>query len=209
MPIILHKDIDNFSKLAVWHIVESIDFFKNEHLIPSYIKNQNKRLEFAASRFLINYITPLFNWSLVSLNFNNKPMYNNGEYFFSITHSYGMVAVIISTKKNVGIDIQLMVFNKLEKLKHKFLHIQEMAFLKLLNNQDMPQVLTLSWCIKETIFKYMGVKNLSFKNQILINWNVFKKESNFIEAQVNIDNKIQPFKIEFIQIENYFLTYLI
>ena len=209
MPLILHKDIDNFSKLAVWHIVENVDFFKNKHLIPSYINNPNKKLEFAASRFLINYLTPLFNWSLVSLNLNKKPVYSNDDYFFSISHSYAMAAVIISTKKKVGIDIQQIACNKLDNLKHKFLHTQEIEFLKSVNLKDMPHLLTLSWCIKESIFKYMGVKNLSFKNQIFINWNEFKNESNSVNAQVHLDNKIHQCTIEYIQIENYFLTYLI
>lgn len=87
----------------------------------------------------------------------------NEEYHFSISHCGDYAAVIVSKDHRVGIDIEL-VTEKVGRIKHKFLSVEEFANIQhsTLNTQH----LTLLWCCKEAVFKWYGSGGVDFKDDI-------------------------------------------
>ena len=84
-------------------------------------------------------------------------------YHFSISHSDKIAAAIISKTQPVGIDAE-MITDKALRVAHKFLSEEERAFIA----KDGKEQATLLWSIKETIFKWYGLGNVDFKNDIQI-----------------------------------------
>ncbi len=81
------------------------------------------------------------------------------DYFISITHSFPFASLAFS-KKRVGIDLE-RVMPKILKVKHKFLHHNEIAWTE---NEDEVKFLTVIWVIKEALYKLHPSKYWSLKN---------------------------------------------
>lgn len=88
-----------------------------------------------------------------------------------------MAAAIISNSQPVGIDIE-MITDKANKVSHKFLHASEIQWLEKVYQKIEPFHATLIWSIKETIFKWYGLGNVDFKNDIQIHSLIEGKEEN-------------------------------
>lgn len=93
---------------------------------------------------------------------NNCPQLLNLPFSLSISHSKDVVAVIISRSNPVGIDVEY-IHPKVQRVADKFMSDDEM--------KDMPEnkkdeFLILHWSAKETLFKYYGEGELSFKEQL-------------------------------------------
>ena len=88
--------------IAIWEITETLEeLLQLSNTISTADFNTEKRKkEWLASRLLLNDINP--NYS-ISYNAFGAPELNNGS-FISISHSKGLVAIIIS-QRQVGLDI--------------------------------------------------------------------------------------------------------
>ncbi len=117
----------------------------------------------------------------------------------SITHSHQFSAIIISNKK-VGIDIELQR-EKIIKIANKFSieHIDKKV------KQNYIKKLTVIWGAKEAIFKIKNEKGISFKDHIQVQ--PFEIEDNKTTAILNLNSKLENFKIHFQEFENYTLVY--
>ena len=163
MPLFYQHNIDHSTKLAIWHIIETEDFFLNKVSIQNNITHWHKRLQHLAGRYLLQELYPDFPYHLMEIADTKKPFLPNEKYFFSISHCGDYAAVIVSKKNRVGVDIEL-VNPKIELIKHKFLNEKEF----LLPEKNNLQQLTLLWSCKEAVFKWYGNGGIDFKKQIIL-----------------------------------------
>lgn len=182
MPLFYQHNINDATKLAVWHITETEDFFLEKVTGQKNISHPHKKLQHLAGRYLLQFLHPDFPVHLISISDSKKPVLLNGDFHFSISHCGDYAAAIVSDNKTVGIDVEL-VTPKIEKIKNKFLGEEEINRLK--NNQfsvSGSQFLTLAWSTKEAIFKWYGKGAVDFKKDINIHQVIFKNERGTINA---------------------------
>lgn len=178
MPV-FYEHINDFAKIAIWHIAEANNFFLNKVPLQREISHPHKQLQHLAGRYLLQYLHPDFPNHLIEIADTRKPFLPNEAYHFSISHCGDYAAVIVSKIKRVGIDVEL-VSPVVEKIKHKFLNIEELENIQysIINNQysskspelitDNSKLLTLLWSCKEAVFKWYGNGGVDFKEHIHI-----------------------------------------
>jgi phosphopantetheinyl transferase len=164
MPIFYQQDIDTYTRLAIWKLEEAEDFFLKAVPLQREITHPHKRLQHLAGRWLLKYLFPEFPLELIRIADTRKPFLENEIYHFSISHCGDYAAVIVSEKCRVGVDIEIPT-QKVERIKHKFLHREE---LELLKHKGMESIvpLTLMWSCKEAVFKWWSYGNVDFSDQI-------------------------------------------
>jgi phosphopantetheinyl transferase len=164
MAIFFQQDIDKYTRLGIWKIEEPEEFFLNLVPLQREITHPHKRLQHLAGRWLLKYLFPAFPVGLIQIADTRKPFLEDEAYHFSISHCGDYAAVIVSEKYRVGVDIELPS-PKVERIRHKFLHREELA---LLQQKDMDSVipLTLMWSCKEAVFKWWSYGNVDFSDQI-------------------------------------------
>ena len=94
--------------------------------------------------------------SPITKDHTNKPYLSNQLCFFSISHSWPYIAVIIDTLHETGIDIQTY-HPRITDIRHKFLSPSEQTLIG-----DDPQLITLAWCAKESVYKWYGSRKVDF-----------------------------------------------
>lgn len=171
MPLFYQQNINPTTKLAIWRIEESEDFFNKTVPLQKEITHPHKRLQHLAGRFLLPYLFPNFPYEEILIADTKKPFLPNEQFHFSISHCADYAAVIVSKTSRVGIDIEL-VDKRVEKIASKFLGIAEQQFVQqyketYANNLQL-QLLTLMWSTKEAVFKWWGNGNVDFSKDIFI-----------------------------------------
>ena len=190
MAIFFQQDIDESTKLAVWKIAEEESFFQVP--LQREITHPHKRLQHLAGRFLLKYLFADVPLDLIKIADTRKPYLEDEEYHFSIYHCHDYAAAIVSKNKRVGVDIEVPT-PKVEKIKHKFLHKEELLLMNgewsmvnkdsftpkitsteqesekayaNLKSQTPNTKLTLLWCCKEAIFKWWSYGSVDFSEMI-------------------------------------------
>ena len=173
MPIFFQHNIDESSKLAVWKIEEKESFFQIP--LQREITHPHKRLQHLAGRYLLRYLFADFPLDLVKIADTRKPYLEDEAYHFSISHCSDYAAAIVSKEKRVGVDIEVPT-SKVEKIKHKFLHEEELAMcnkqgtisngVSHLPTNQLINHLTLLWCCKEAVFKWWSYGGVDFSEMI-------------------------------------------
>jgi phosphopantetheinyl transferase len=107
---------------------------------------------------------PDFPVALIQIADTRKPFLHDEAYHFSISHCGDYAAVIVSSKKKVGIDIEKPT-EIISRIKNKFLNEEELSSF---NECATIQFLTLIWSCKEAVFKWYGQGNVDFRKHILI-----------------------------------------
>jgi phosphopantetheinyl transferase len=129
MPIFFQQDIDADTRLGIWKIEEEEAFFLQSVAPQREVSHPHKKLQHLAGRYLLRALFPDFPTSLIRVADTRKPFLENEAYHFSISHCDDYAAAIVSRKERVGVDIE--VFNaKVERIKKKFLHPEELAFVE-------------------------------------------------------------------------------
>lgn len=182
MPLFYSQTINDFTKLALWHITESESFFTEQVNLVKEVTHPKKRLQHLAGRYLLKYLAPDFPLHLISINSSRKPELPGNSWFFSISHCGDYAGVILSKKNAVGIDVEL-VTPKILKISQKFLNDGELNLLTRTNNDKKPEIITLFWSAKETIFKWYGKGALSFKRNMAILEIIQDSENSWLHAQ--------------------------
>lgn len=184
MPIFFQHEIDADTRLAVWKIAEDEAFFLQHVPLQREITHPHKRLQHLAGRYLLQYLFPDFPISLIKIADTRKPFLEDEAYHFSISHCSTYAAAIVSKTKRVGMDIEVPTA-KVEKIKHKFLHQEEAAWVSgqwstaneeafplhrsqaaLGSSKSATHLLTLLWSCKEAVFKWWSYGNVDFSEVI-------------------------------------------
>jgi phosphopantetheinyl transferase len=173
MPLVYQQNINDYTKLGVWHITENEDFFLQKVPLQKDITHWHKRLQHLAGRYLLQYLFPGFPVELIKIAFTNKPFLQGDVYHFSISHCKEYAAVMVSKTERVGVDIEQCTY-KVEKIQHKFLSANELLLIDHLQKQ---LYLTIAWSVKETLYKWYGLGEIDFKKHLQINQVEIKGEN--------------------------------
>ncbi len=166
MPIFFQHQVNDTTRLGIWKIEETEDFFKSN--VPQHrsVTHPHKRLQHLAGRFLLQYLFPAFPYELVQIADTRKPYLPGDEYHFSISHCGDYAAAIVSKDKRVGIDIEIPT-EKISKIMYKFLSAHEHELFRLIEpNANRIPFATLLWSAKESIFKWYGNGGVDFRKHI-------------------------------------------
>ena len=166
MPLV--RSIHNAEiSMGLWEITEEHSFFEQASPYRAVASNPGQKLQQLASRMVLKALQPLFPISQIQLNPAGKPFLPEGLPQFSISHTRGFAAGIISAETPVGIDIEF-ISPRVLRIEKKFLNPQEYALLAPLSEQDRIVVSSLFWSIKETVYKCWGNGGVDFAEQIRI-----------------------------------------
>ncbi|HEX4876791.1 MAG TPA: 4'-phosphopantetheinyl transferase superfamily protein [Chitinophagaceae bacterium] len=169
MPVFFQHQINEYTRLGVWKIEESEDFFKRNVPVHRDVTHPHKRLQHLAGRFLLQYLFPDFPYGLIQIADTRKPFLPNEQYHFSISHCADYAAAIVSSKNRVGVDVEIPK-DKISVIADKYISSREKE--KIINNQAYgnqapdSQLLTLLWSAKESVFKWHGDGGVDFRQHI-------------------------------------------
>ena len=204
MPL-FYEHINDFAKIAIWHIAEEKNFFLHEVPLQRTITHPHKQLQHLAGRYLLQHVYPDFPYHLIEIADTRKPFLPNEEYHFSISHCGDYAAVIVSKDHRVGIDIEL-VTKKVEKVKHKFLNESELINIQ--HSTFSTQHLTLLWCCKEAVFKWYGSGGVDFKDNIHLQSSNLNTDGGIIYCEFVKEEKI-PLEIRYKYFDGLCLAWVV
>jgi phosphopantetheinyl transferase len=129
MPFIYQHQINQSSRVGVWHIAEGEDFFLPRVPLQRSITHPHKRLQHLAGRLLLTELAPGFPHELVRIADTRRPFLPDESWHFSLSHCGDYAAAVVSQVQRVGVDVEL-VSEKVERVKGKFLAQGELAMLE-------------------------------------------------------------------------------
>lgn len=176
MPLLFEKNIDNVS-FAVWKIEESLRMFlewlddKNVEKECASVKSKRRRLEIAASRYLLKYILGA-DYENILHDENGKPYLASGKYKLSISHTDGYVAISFGSV-NTGIDIERISDRAFRLVRH-YLSEDEIRLM----DTCCPVIdAVVRWSAKESVYKVIGKSVYNFKDTIFTSAFSLKNDS--------------------------------
>lgn len=166
MPLFYQQTIDRHTKIGIWKIEETENFFLETVPLQSEITHPHKRVQHLAGRYLLRYLFPDFPYELIRIATTLKPFLENEAYHFSISHCDDYAAAIVSKDKRVGIDIETIA-ERVRVVKDKFINPIEAGIIANFENQmsDLMKY-TLMWSCKEAMFKWYGNGQVDFKKHL-------------------------------------------
>lgn len=167
MPLFYQQYINESTRLAIWKIEEPESFFLLKVPLQRKITHPNKRLQHLAGRYLLPFLFNDSPYREIEIADTRKPFLPNEEYHFSISHCNTYAAALVSSNCRVGVDIELTT-SKLENIKHKFLHADELRFLNSQLPSQQLKLLSVLWCAKEATYKWYGSGSVDFSEMIRI-----------------------------------------
>ena len=211
MPLVYQQNINATTKIAVWHITESEEFFLSTVPVQREIKHWHKRLQHLAGRLLLKELYPDFPVEMIQVAGTKKPFLANEPYHFSISHCGDYAAAIVSKIHRVGADVELLN-TKIEQIQHKFTGDEELKMFakhtagNLQSSISNIQYLTLCWSVKESVFKWWGRGEVDFKKDIILKSVTGSAEQGVVHGifrnEFNLD-------IHYLFFNNNFLTWVL
>jgi phosphopantetheinyl transferase len=165
MPLFYQQNINDSTRLAIWDLQEEASFFGGY----TEIVHPQKRLQHLGGRYLLSYLFPSFDKAAIAIAASKKPFLPDGSFQFSISHCTQFAAALVSSTHRVGIDIEIIT-ERVHRIRHKFLHASEHEMLE----KNASEILTLTaqltiiWSAKEAIFKWWGIGNIDFSEQMIL-----------------------------------------
>ncbi len=157
-----------------------------------------RELEKAGSLFLLEEMLKTNAFSL-EYSPTNKPFLKHRTEHISISHSHDKLAIIINENENTGIDIEL-IRDKVLKIQHKFLNVNEMTFAK-----DQTEKLITIWAAKEAMYKVYGLKELDFISNLFVE----KFDNNVIFGKIDNGSFKKQYRLASETIDNYKMVYVL
>ena len=206
MPLIYQHQINTTTKIGVWHITEAENFFLQFVPLQRSITHPHKRLQHLAGRFLLRELFPEFPLSLIQIADTRKPFLEDEAFHFSISHCGDYAAIIVSSQNRVGVDIEIP-HSKIERIQHKFLSEKEKGLLNKSDGKNI-KMLTMAWSMKEAMFKWYGVGQVDFINDMRIE--VVNKTEKGFTAQCLFNKELNMIlKLENITVHGNNLTWVV
>lgn len=210
MAIAYRQRIDDDMEFALWKIEEKADDLynqlqlnKEENDYVEQISNGKRHLHWLGTRVLLRKMLITDEYIDCKVDEHGKPYLVTLPYHISLSHSFDYAAVMISKKHPVGIDIEL-VKDKVERIAHKFMRPEELAFIN--ENHKIPQ-LYACWCAKEAVYKCNGQKEVSFVDNIVLKPFRFEQQG-MIDAHLCKDEKSIDYQVGYMQYEDYMIGYV-
>jgi 4'-phosphopantetheinyl transferase len=210
MAIAYRQRIDDDMEFALWKIEEKADDLynqlqlnKEEKAYVEQISNGKRHLHWLGTRVLLRKMLITNEYIDCKVDEHGKPYLVTLPYHISLSHSFDYAAVMISKKHPVGIDIEL-IKDKVERIAHKFMRPQELAFVN--EDHKIPH-LYACWCAKEAVYKCNGQKEVSFVDNILLKPFYFEQQG-MIDAHLYKEEKSLDYQVGYMQYEDYMIGYV-
>ena len=195
--------------LGVWEITEDYDSLYSmvnlatvEKAKLDSFKNISRKVEWLSVRALVK--TMLGKDTRILYNAENKPFVRGNTHNISISHSNNLTAVLISSNKKVGIDLEYMS-GKISKVADKFINEKE----KITNDREMSKYhLYLHWCAKEALYKICDKQDINFRDGLTIS-HFNPEEHGFMQGHVKNGNGEEDIELEYLQHDNYALVWCV
>ena len=142
-------------------LLQNVHLSQQDSLRLQNLKNKNRRLQWLYSRYLLQ--TTLKEDYCINYYNNEKPILIYPQYFLSISHSFDYVAIAISQKCPIGIDIE-KIGEKILRIQDKILLDSERVILPHLDNIGLHIV----WGAKEAVYKQYYEHKISFFEDIVL-----------------------------------------
>ena len=199
MPFLKEFIINPTTKIKLWKLnLGELDYCELDEYDNNLIKakkNQLVKEQFLAVRKILHLENPCYK---IRYDESGKPFINS-DLNISITHSKFMAAIVFSENNKAGIDIEHKE-NKIINIQNKFLNDSEKLENEYQSNVDY---LTMIWTAKESIYKALGIKGVSFYDNIIIkNINKNKGHGYYINGKEKYE-----FDLIFFSIQEYILCY--
>lgn len=165
MPLFYQQNINETTKLAVWEISEDEKFFDLSIPLNRKITHQHKKLQHVAGRFLLPFLFSDFPNHEIEVADTRRPFLPNEQYHFSISHCSNYAAALVSSSNRVGIDVELIT-PRLERIKEKFLHPDELRFVRSHLPSQQLALLSILWSAKEAMYKWYGAGEVDFSEMM-------------------------------------------
>ena len=201
MPFLKEFIINEKTKIKLWKVILG-------ELNPKKLNNEEiklfklKKSNLLKEQFLaIRKILALENSDyIITYDLDGKPILNS-EFNISISHSYEIAALVISNNLKFGMDVQFKE-SKILNIKNKFLN--EFEKLNIVGDPSI-DILTMIWTSKESIYKAIGLKGVSFSENIKID-KVKEKDKIGKGYYINGAEKVK-FDLRFFYLDEYILCY--
>lgn len=208
MAVVFSKNISEQCIVTLWKIEEDVDFFlkylhlkKDDLEVCSNATHPIKQLEWLASRTCVKYTVEQLehNFQGIEKDEFNNPYLSKIKGFVSLSHTSNYAVAVVSLEEEVGIDIE-KISNKLSRVAHKFLSEPERSHA----GNDLLKM-CIYWCAKESLYKWYGKKNLSFKDNIYIE--PFEDKPTMVKGEIFIDGILKTeHQLEVFYVEDYVIT---
>ena len=201
MPFLKEFIINEKTKIKLWKVIlgelNTKELNNDDKNLLKLKKSNILREQFLATRKILELENSDYK---ITYDINGKPLLNS-IYNISISHSHEIAAIAISDNSNIGLDVQLKE-SKIFNIQNKFLNKSEKS-----NIGDDPTVdiLTMVWTSKESIYKAIGLKGISFSENIKID-KVIEKDKTGIGYYINGTEKVK-FDLKFFYIDEYTICY--
>ena len=142
------------------HPLKETFLFDDEKEKLSLLKNEKRRLEFCAVRFIRNQKNIPFS---IAYNPIGAPYLVGSPMHVGISHSNDLVGLALAPFK-VGLDIEL-ISDRILTIKNRFTTSQEVALFSYAEAIN----LTIIWTIKEVLYKLAGRLEINLTSELMIN----------------------------------------
>ncbi|NSW44947.1 MAG: 4'-phosphopantetheinyl transferase superfamily protein [Bacteroidales bacterium] len=188
---------NNEHYILVLDKINDITFYQNylpENILlqaQSNFKSQQRQCEWLHTHFLIYKITGKY--QSYSLNQWHKPYCNETKHLISISHTEHYITLMLMYRGRGGVDMEET--NRLFiKTSLKFVHSNEKKWAN--ENNDFRKI----WCFKEAAYKLITNASPDFKTHYICSLNNNNANVIYLPSCNHI-------KMEYIENENYFLTW--
>ncbi|HEY1024179.1 MAG TPA: 4'-phosphopantetheinyl transferase superfamily protein [Sphingobacteriaceae bacterium] len=211
MGVVYQKQLDEHTAIALWKIEETaeelyqrLQLKQHEKEYLETLNNGKRNIHWLGTRVLLRKMLNTDQYIDMGVDEHGKPYLKNFPQHISLSHSFDYAAVMISDRKEVGIDIEI-VKEKIERIAHKFLSPEELGFIDAGNPVDH---LYICWCAKEAVYKLHGKKNVSFLHDIRLSPFSCCEEGAF-EASLTTSDVSRSFRVFYEKYQNYMIGYAI
>jgi len=209
MAIAYRQQVDDDTEFAIWKIEEEaeelysqLQLDDDEKAYYEQLKIGKRNLHWLGTRVLLRKMLKTDEYIDCKVDAHGKPYLVNLPYHISLSHSFDYAAVMIG-KDPVGIDIE-QVKQKVERIAHKFMRKEELAFIK--PADKIPQ-LYVCWCAKEAVYKCYGQKEVSFLDNILLDPFQFEGHG-YVNAHLKKGDICLDFDVAYLQYQDYMVGFV-
>ena len=201
MPFLKEFIINEKTKIKLWKVIigelSPKELNKDDKKLFKLKKNNLLKEQFLATRKTLSNENSDY---IITYDLDGKPILNS-EFNISISHSHEIAALVISNNLKFGMDVQFKE-SKILNIQNKFLN----EFEKInIGHDPSIDILTMIWTSKESIYKAIGLKGISFSENIKID-KVTVKDKIGKGYYINGAEKVK-FDLRFFYLDEYIVCY--
>uniref|UniRef100_F4C9W9 4'-phosphopantetheinyl transferase n=1 Tax=Sphingobacterium sp. (strain 21) TaxID=743722 RepID=F4C9W9_SPHS2 len=212
MGLVYLKEVNPHTRFAIWKIEETaeellakLQLNRSEKAFLERLNKGKRTLNWLGTRVLLRTMLDTPGYIDCPSDENGKPYLVNFPHKISLSHSFDYAACMLSTRYEVGIDMEL-VKPKIEVIASKFMKPEELAQLQP-EHHYVEQLLTC-WTAKEAVYKLQGKKGVSFKDNIYIEPFTYQEQGGSIVAHLQGPHQHAIYTVYYERFREFMLGYV-